>query len=533
MALVLIDDRNVGAAVAVRQAAEADGHATGMVPSADYVERRLDGEETVALVITGEVGSDGTAELLRTVDARIPRPPVIAVVPPEDLEEVRAAFAGADFDEVIALPPEPEEIQVALTQHVDRYELQLSTGIIGRTEGIREVLERIHMLAPVNTTVLITGESGTGKELAARGIHRLSPRRARPFIAVNCAAMPETLLESELFGHEKGAFTGAPSRRKGMFELADGGTLFLDEIGEMPPSLQTRLLRVLETQRFMRVGGDAEIEVDVRVIAATNRNLRDAVQEASFRRDLYYRLNVLHLEMPALRDRKSDIPVLVRRFVMQFSREHDREFKGLDSEAMQILLDYEWPGNVRELRNLVESMVVLAPGAVIRAADIPPEIRSSSGRALLPIRSIGSLTSGDGADLHGEPSVRLPQLEFLFRTLVEMKIDLEDLRSEFERFRARYATVEAEPAPVRVELPAIELRDWGEERSSGSSVHDDSEAGRPAIPMTSDTTMSDVEREAIAIALREVGGNRRKAAERLGIGERTLYRKIKEYGIES
>ncbi len=533
MALVLIDDRNVGSAVAVRKAAEADGHATLMVPSADYVERRLEDDETVALVVTGEVRSEGTAELLRTLDARIPRPPVIAVVPPEDLEEVRADFAGADFDEVIAQPPEVEEVQVALTQHVDRYELQLSTGIVGRTEGIREVLERIHMLAPVNSTVLITGESGTGKELAARGIHRLSPRRGRPFIAVNCAAMPETLLESELFGHEKGAFTGATSRRKGMFELADGGTLFLDEIGEMPPPLQTRLLRVLETQRFMRVGGDVEIEVNVRVIAATNRNLRDAVQEGSFRRDLYYRLNVLHLDMPALRERKSDIPVLVRRFVMQFSREHDREFKGLDAEAMQILLDYEWPGNVRELRNLVESMVVLAPGSVIRATDIPPEIRSSSGRALLPIRSIGSLTAGDGDDLGGEPSVRLPQLEFLFRTLVEMKIDLEDLRSEFERFRARYADAGTEAAPIRVERPAIELRDWGEERPRVAPAHVEPGDDGTSIPMTSDTTMSDVEREAIAIALREVGGNRRKAAERLGIGERTLYRKIKEYGIES
>jgi len=533
MALVLIDDRNIAVAVAVRKAAEADGHATFMVPSADYVERKLDDDETVALVITGDLAAGETGEILRMLDARIPRPPAIAVVPPEDLEDDRAAFAGADFDEVIARPPEPEEIQVALTQHVDRYELQLSTGIVGRTEGIREVLERIHMLAPVNTTVLITGESGTGKELAARGIHRLSPRRTRPFIAVNCAAMPETLLESELFGHEKGAFTGATSRRKGMFELADGGTLFLDEIGEMPPSLQTRLLRVLETQRFMRVGGDVEIEVDVRVIAATNRNLRDAVQEGAFRRDLYYRLNVLHLEMPALRERKSDIPVLVRRFVTQFSREHDREFKGLDAEAMQILLDYEWPGNVRELRNLVESMVVLAPGAVIRAADIPPEIRSSSGRALLPVRSIGSLAAADGADVEGAPSMRLPQLEFLFRTLVEMKIDLEDLRTEFERFRARYADSGLEPAPLRVERPAIELTDWGEEKPRGTSLSDEPESGGQSIPMTSDTTMSDVEREAIAIALREVGGNRRKAAERLGIGERTLYRKIKEYGIES
>jgi DNA-binding NtrC family response regulator len=538
MALVLIDDRNVATAFAVRKAAEADGHATVMVPSADHVDPKLDGEETVALVITGDLASDRTAALLRSVDGLIPRPPVIAVVAPEELEDVRAAPGSAVYDEVIAGPPEPEEIQVALTQQVDRYELQLSTGIVGRTEGIREVLERIHMLAPVNSTVLITGESGTGKELAARGIHRLSPRRARPFIAVNCAAMPESLLESELFGHEKGAFTGATSRRRGLFELADAGTLFLDEIGEMPPSLQTRLLRVLETQRFMRVGGDVEIEVNVRVIAATNRNLRDAVQEGAFRRDLYYRLNVLHLDMPALRERKSDIAVLVRRFITEFSLEHDREFKGLDAEAMKILLDYEWPGNVRELRNLVESMVVLAPGAVIRAADIPPEIRSSSGRALLPMRSIGALPVGVEPGGAAAPAVRLPQMEFLFRTLVEMKIDLEDLRSEFERFRSRYTSAGTVPAPASpgTDRPAIELRggEWLEERTRGPAPHDGAqEAGGAAIPMTAETTMSDVEREAIAIALRDVGGNRRKAAERLGIGERTLYRKIKEFGIES
>ena len=193
---------------------------------------------------------------------------------------------------------------------------------------MREVLERISTIAAVQSTVLVTGESGTGKELAARAIHQLSPRRARPFIAVNCAAIPETLLESELFGHEKGAFTGATSRRKGMFELADAGTLLLDEIGEMPPALQTRLLRVLETRSFMRVGGDVEIKVNVRVIAATNQQLRESVRTGSFRKDLYYRLNVLRVDLPPLRRRRSDIPILVRRFIDELSQIHERGFKG-------------------------------------------------------------------------------------------------------------------------------------------------------------------------------------------------------------
>ena len=203
---------------------------------------------------------------------------------------------------------------------------------------MREMFERIHMIAPVISTVLLTGESGTGKELVARAIHRLSPRRTKPFIPVNCAALPESLLESELFGHEKGAFTGATSMRRGMFELADGGTLLLDEIAEMPLPTQTRLLRILESRRFMRVGGDRELEVNVRVVAATNRELRQAVETGHFRRDLYYRINVLNIEVPPLRHRRNDIPVLVRRFIADLSQAHDRDFRGLAPEALEILL---------------------------------------------------------------------------------------------------------------------------------------------------------------------------------------------------
>jgi DNA-binding NtrC family response regulator len=540
MAGVLIDDRDIESALAVRAAAEADGHTTEMVSSLDRLERLLGGDETVALVLTGDPRASSTNEMLRVVSSHVPRPPVIMVSRLEGDEDPRELVSEIETwllpDELILAPPDPEEVQVALTQQIERYELQLQTGIVGHTHGVREVLERIHMLAPVNSTVLITGESGTGKELAARAIHRLSPRRGKPFITVNCAAIPETLLESELFGHEKGAFTGATSRRRGMFELADQGTLFLDEIGEMPLPLQTRLLRVLETQKFMRVGGDTEISVDVRIIAATNRDLRQAVEQGTFRRDLYYRLNVLHLDLPPLRDRTSDIHILVRRFIEEFSQLHDREFKGLSSEAMQILLDYAWPGNVRELRNLIESMVVLAPGSVIDAEDIPPDIRFSSGRQLLPRSGAEALpTLGDVDPSETRTGLQLPQMEFLFRTLVEMKIDLEDLRSEFERFRSRYPGETSEGSPNFGREPRpIEIRS----RSLDSVVEaEPSWPGRdathgPAIAIGPEMTMADIEREAIALALQDSDGNRRKAAERLGIGERTLYRKLKEYGLE-
>jgi DNA-binding NtrC family response regulator len=540
MAGVLIDDRDIESALAVRSAAESDGHTTEMVSSLDRLDRLLAGDETVALVLTGDPRASRTNEMLRIAASHVPRPPVLLVAHLADGEDPRDLVAEIETwllpDELILAPPDPEEVQVALTQQIERYELQLETGIVGHTHGVREVLERIHMLAPVNSTVLITGESGTGKELAARAIHRLSPRRGKPFITLNCAAIPETLLESELFGHEKGAFTGATSRRRGMFELADDGTLFLDEIGEMPLPLQTRLLRVLETQKFMRVGGDSEISVDVRIIAATNRDLRQAVEQGTFRRDLYYRLNVLHLDLPPLRDRTSDIPILVRRFIEEFGQLHDREFKGLSQEAMQILLDYAWPGNVRELRNLVESMVVLAPGSVIGADDIPPDIRFSSGRQLLPGSGAESLPALAGADRDETGGgLQLPQMEFLFRTLVEMKIDLEDLRSEFERFRNRYRDEESErrpvigPEPRSIEIRGRSLAAEGDDESAWPGLDTRSPA---AIPVGPEMTMSDIEREAIALALRESDGNRRKAAERLGIGERTLYRKLKEYGLE-
>jgi len=246
--------------------------------------------------------------------------------------------------------------------------------LIGSAPEMRKLYQIIEQAAPTSASVLIMGESGTGKELVAQTIHQLSPRAAFPFVAINCAAIPETLLESEIFGHEKGAFTGAADRRAGCFELADHGTLFLDEIGEMTPATQVKLLRVLQERTFRRLGGRQEQSVDVRVIAATNIDPAEAVQKGRLREDLYYRLNVFAMKLPTLRDRKEDLPLLIQSFINEFNARNQRSIAGVDHEAMRLLEHYQWPGNVRELRNVIERATILAPGPFIEAAHLPPVV---------------------------------------------------------------------------------------------------------------------------------------------------------------
>ena len=262
-----------------------------------------------------------------------------------------------------------------------RASLDQRAEIIGESAAIRALVEQIATAAPTNGRVLIHGENGSGKELVARTIHLRSVRNGRPFVDVNCAAIPEDLIESELFGHEKGAFTGALARRHGKFELADGGTLFLDEIGDMSLKTQAKVLRSLEEQAFERVGGKDTIKVDVRVIAASNRDLPTLIREGRFREDLYYRLNVIPIEVPALRTRKDDIPALVSNFISQFCAENGKHAKTLSSESMGYFLAYDWPGNVRELRNMVERLVIMAPGGVITADDLPAPLRPKEAAA--------------------------------------------------------------------------------------------------------------------------------------------------------
>ena len=251
--------------------------------------------------------------------------------------------------------------------------------LIGSAPEMRKLYQIIEQAAPTSASVLIMGESGTGKELVAQTIHQLSPRAAFPFVAINCAAIPETLLESEIFGHEKGAFTGAADRRAGCFELADHGTLFLDEIGEMTPATQVKLLRVLQERTFRRLGGRQEQSVDVRVIAATNIDPAEAVQKGRLREDLYYRLNVFAMKLPTLRDRKEDLPLLIQSFINEFNGRNQRSIAGVDHEAMRLLEHYQWPGNVRELRNVIERATILAPGPFIEAAHLPPVVTHEPG----------------------------------------------------------------------------------------------------------------------------------------------------------
>jgi DNA-binding NtrC family response regulator len=530
---VLISTHDLSRAGALRTAFTAAGYGVDLVTPGE----ELDPEGSVLLVLTGGLEGDG-GELARQARDTL-NVPVFAladghVLPP-------ALRPG--FDEVFSASAQAADVVAVARTLIERRRLQHLTGIIGETDAIREALERVVQIAPVQSTVLVTGESGTGKELVARGIHALSPRRHRPFIAVNVAALSETLLESELFGHEKGAFTGAIDARKGLFELADKGTIFLDEIGEMPLATQTKLLRVLEQREFHRVGGEKSIKVDVRIIAATNQDLRQLVAIGEFRRDLYFRINVLHIELPALRERRGDIPLLVEEFVREASERHDRPFPGLTADSMAILQEHAWPGNVRELRNLVESMVVLAPGRMIEPRDIPDEVRGGRGSAILPAtipRGVGRRDARDGGgDLR-------PELEFVFRTLVDLRVDMDDLRREFEAYRRETALVALDSGGTQLASRELPLRpvSWGHGIPAGPDlevvVHEAAEvvpAGeQPMPPQEQHTvvyrpgmTMEDMEREAITATLESVGGNRRKAAELLGIGERTLYRKIAKY----
>lgn len=258
-------------------------------------------------------------------------------------------------------------------------------SIIGKSAEMQRIFQMVRKAADSKASVLITGESGTGKELIANALHNLSPRKDKPFIKVHCAALSESLLESELFGHEKGAFTGAAARKRGRFELANGGTIFLDEIGEINQNVQIKILRVLQDKRFERVGGEETLEVDVRVIAATNRNLEEEILQGRFREDLFYRLNVVHIQVPPLRERKDDIPLMLNAFLDEFNRENNKSITGFDSRSRSALYKYDWPGNIRQLRNCVESAVVMCSGSQISLEDLPPTIRGAAEASVIQV----------------------------------------------------------------------------------------------------------------------------------------------------
>jgi two-component system response regulator HydG len=345
-------------------------------------------KEFVHLVLTDlKMPKMDGVELLKVAKTIRPETEVILITGYGTVDTAVTAMKDGAFD-YIQKPFKPREILKLVRKAVEKQALVLQNRmlqerikdfqkvekIVGRSPAMKKVLEIVAQVAPSSATVLIQGESGTGKEVIAQAIHDLSPRANRPFIKVSCAALPETLLEAELFGYERGAFTGAIARKEGRFELANGGTLFLDEIGEVSPTVQVKLLRVLQVGEFERLGGTKTIRADVRIVAATNMNLLEAVERRIFREDLYSRLNVITLTLPPLREREGDIPLLAHHFLEIFKKKNNKEVKGFTQEALEVMLQYSWPRNVRQMENAIERAVVLTKGDMIAPGDLPPEI---------------------------------------------------------------------------------------------------------------------------------------------------------------
>ncbi|HNW91721.1 MAG TPA: sigma-54 dependent transcriptional regulator [bacterium] len=385
---VLVVDDDPGGGAALAEALAALPVTVTRAESGDAAMRALDATE-FALVITDLVlpGIDGM-EVLRRAQQLWPDTEVIVVTGYGSIERAVAAMSAGAFT-FLTKPLNLQQVRLLARRALGQRDLQRDNrrlrtelgertgaqGIVGQSAAIVRVREMVRQLGPVEATVLLLGESGTGKEVVARALHAASARQERLFLPVNCAAISPSLLESELFGHEKGAFTGAVKERPGFLEMANGGTLFLDEIGELPLDLQAKLLRVLDEQTFYRVGGSQPVRVNIRLIAATNRDLEQAVREQRFREDLFYRLNVVQIQLTPLRERQDDIPLLVEHFLGQLARQYQRPAPGLTPAALQVLQNYAWPGNVRELRNCIESMLALSRAATLDADAIPARVR--------------------------------------------------------------------------------------------------------------------------------------------------------------
>ena len=388
------------------QALELDGYRViGTRKGATALDIIQDEEVSVVITDLKMPGIDGM-ELLEAAREKRPETAVIMITGYGDISSAVNAMKAGAYD-YLTKPINMDELEQLIEKARERQNLSIENiqlrqllnkkygfeNLIGKTREMEAIYDKIAQIAPTKSTVLICGESGTGKELIAKAIHQNSPRRNKPFIALDCSALSEGVIESELFGHEKGAFTGAIGRRIGRIEAAQGGTLFIDEIGEVTTAIQLKLLRVLEERELVRVGGSETIKLNVRLIAATNKDLKKAVQDKSFREDLYYRLNVATINVPPLRQRKEDIPLLVSKFIAEFSKEHNRRVKTISREAIDKLMDYSWPGNVRELRNLIEGVIITLKRQEISMEDLPPHIRG-----LKPAENYLALKLGSSLD---------------------------------------------------------------------------------------------------------------------------------------
>ena len=445
----------------------------------------LDDDEPQVLVSDIRMPGGSGLELLAKVKKRLPGLPVIVMTAYSDLDSAVSSFQGGAF-EYLAKPFDVAKavelirraVEESLREAVATERPVAAPEMLGQAPAMQDLFRAIGRLSQSHVTVLITGESGSGKELVANALHKHSPRSNGPFVAINTAAIPKDLLESELFGHERGAFTGAQTMRRGRFEQADGGTLFLDEIGDMPLDLQTRLLRVLSDGKFYRVGGHQPQKSNVRVIAATHQNLEQRVKDGAFREDLFHRLNVIRLRLPALRERREDIPVLARQFLEQSAKDLGVEAKRLSDAALAKLVEFDYPGNVRQLENICHWLSVMAPSQVVAAKDLPPELLS--GTAAAPAESPA-----------GAPAaVPAPQA-------------------------ASVATVSAAAGGWLGDL----------EREARALL----DAGSPEVW---DTLTRKFEAALIVTALAATRGRRIEAAQRLGIGRNTITRKIQDLGLD-
>jgi two-component system nitrogen regulation response regulator GlnG len=449
-------------------------------------------------------------DLLDKVKQRHPALPVIIMTAFSDLDSAVSAFQGGAFEYL----PKPFDLTKAVElirravdesqrEEVSEERLSAMPEMLGQAPAMQDVFRAIGRLSQSQVTVLITGESGSGKELVARALHKHSPRANGPFVAINTAAIPKDLLESELFGHERGAFTGAQTMRRGRFEQADGGTLFLDEIGDMPFDLQTRLLRVLSDGQFYRVGGHSAVRTNVRVIAATHQNLEQRVKEGAFREDLFHRLNVIRLRLPALRERREDVPMLTRFFLQQSAKQLGVEPKRISDAALRLLGTFDFPGNVRQLENVCHWLTVMAPAQVIETKDLPPEVLGAVGGAEVVVAPSPAASSALVAPAP-TPVAAVPP---------------EALRE------AAAPAMGAAPAPLAAEAPAAPSWEAGLQAEAMALL----ENGRTDVW---DVLTRRFETRLIQTALTNTRGRRIEAAHKLGIGRNTITRKIQELGME-